>query len=71
MNGQIWPKICIFGHVGPNIGLSDPFGAMPDQKNNLLFDIFDKYLADLFQYCLICLFNLMVKIFDRFEICFP
>ena len=28
-NGQIWPKICIFGHNGPNIGLFDPFGAMP------------------------------------------
>ena len=22
----------IFGHLGPNIGLSDPFDAMPDQK---------------------------------------
>ena len=22
-----------FGHLEPNIGLSDPFGAMPDQKN--------------------------------------
>ena len=31
-NGQIWPKICIFGYFGPNIGLSDPFDAMSDQK---------------------------------------
>ena len=23
---------CIFGHFGPTIGLSEPFGAMPDQK---------------------------------------
>ena len=23
----------IFRHFGPNIGLSGPFGAMPDQKN--------------------------------------
>ena len=30
--GQIWPKICIFGHFGPNIGFSDQFGAMPEQK---------------------------------------
>ena len=28
------PKYTLFGHFGPNIGLSDPFGAMPDQKNN-------------------------------------
>ena len=33
-NSQIWPKICICGHFLPNIGLYDPFGAMPDQKNN-------------------------------------
>ena len=33
--------------------------------------IFDNDLADLFHYGLICLFNLMVKICDRFEICFP
>ena len=25
-------KICIFGQIGPNNVLSDPFGAMPDQK---------------------------------------
>ena len=26
------PKICIFGHFGLNIGLSDPFSAMFNQK---------------------------------------
>ena len=31
-NGQIWPKMHILGHFGPNIGLSDPQGAMRDQK---------------------------------------
>ena len=31
-NGQIWPKICICGHFGPNIGLYGEFGAMPNQK---------------------------------------
>ena len=31
-NGQIWPKIYICGHFGPNIGIFGPFGAMPDQK---------------------------------------
>ena len=30
-NGQIWRKICIFGHFGPNIGIFGPFGPMPDQ----------------------------------------
>ena len=30
---QIWPEICIFGHFRPNISLSDPYGAMNDQKN--------------------------------------
>ena len=34
MNGQILPKICIFGHFGPNIGIFGPFRPMPDQKNN-------------------------------------
>ena len=24
-NGQIWPKICICGHFGPNIGIVGPF----------------------------------------------
>ena len=33
-NVQIWPKIYIFGPVGPNIGLFSPFGAMPDQKHD-------------------------------------
>ena len=32
--GQIWPKICILGHYGPNIGLSHPFCPLPDQINN-------------------------------------
>ena len=27
-----WSKICIFGHFGPNIGISGPFCPMPDQK---------------------------------------
>ena len=30
--GQIWSKICIFGHFGPNIGIFGPFRPMPDQK---------------------------------------
>ena len=32
---QKWPNLAQnkhFGHFGPNIGLSGPFGAMPDQK---------------------------------------
>ena len=29
---QIWPKICIFGNFGPNIGIFGPFDTMPDQK---------------------------------------
>ena len=42
-NGQIWPKICIFGYFGPNIGLSDPFDAMPDQKkNNISLKVYKK-----------------------------
>ena len=28
-NGQIWSKICIFGHFGPNIGIFVPFRPMP------------------------------------------
>ena len=31
-NGQIWPKIGIFGHFGPNICIFGPFRPMPDQK---------------------------------------
>ena len=31
-NGQIWSKICIFGHFGPHIGIFCPFDPMPDQK---------------------------------------
>ena len=31
-NGQIWPKICICGHFGPNIDNFGPFGHMPNQK---------------------------------------
>ena len=27
-NCQIWPKICIFGHFGPNIGIFGPFRPM-------------------------------------------
>ena len=30
--GQIWSKICIFGHFGPNIGFFGPFRPMPDQR---------------------------------------
>ena len=30
--GQIWPEICIFGHLEPNIVIVGPFDAMPDQK---------------------------------------
>ena len=33
-NSYIWPKICIYGHFGPNIGIFGPFGPMPDQYNN-------------------------------------
>ena len=32
-NGQIWPKICIVGHFGPNIGIYGPLCPMLDQKN--------------------------------------
>ena len=31
-NGQIWSKVCIFGHFGPNIGIFCPFRPMPDLK---------------------------------------
>ena len=31
-NGQFWPKICIFGHLGPNIAIFCTFCPMPDQK---------------------------------------
>ena len=34
---QKWPNLVQnkhFGHFGPNIGLSGPFDAMPDQKSN-------------------------------------
>ena len=31
-NGQIWSKICIFGHFGPNIAIFCTFCPMPDQK---------------------------------------
>ena len=31
-NSQIRPKVGIFGHFKPNIGLSGPFGAIPDQE---------------------------------------
>ena len=31
-NSQICPKICNFGHFGPNIGIFDPFCAMLDRK---------------------------------------
>ena len=31
-NGQIWPKICIFGHFGPNIGIFGLFGPMVEQR---------------------------------------
>ena len=31
-NSQICPKICNFGHFGPNIGIFDPFRAMLDRK---------------------------------------
>ena len=31
-NGQILPKICIFGYFGPNIGIFCPFPPMPDQN---------------------------------------
>merc|ERR1711952_348719 len=34
-NGQIWSKICIFGHFGPNIAIFCTFCPMPDQKNNV------------------------------------
>ena len=33
-NSKIWPKVCSFGHCGPNIGMSYSFGDVPDQKNN-------------------------------------
>ena len=33
-NSQFWPQIYIFGHFGPNNGISGPFGVMPDQNNN-------------------------------------
>ena len=29
---QIWSKICIFGHFGPNIGIFGPLDLMRDQK---------------------------------------
>ena len=32
INGKIWPKICIFGHFGPNISICGPFGHEPKQK---------------------------------------
>ena len=31
-NGQIWSKICIFGHFGPNIAIFYTFCPMLDQK---------------------------------------
>ena len=31
-NGQLWSKICIFGHFGPNICFFCPFCPMPDQN---------------------------------------
>ena len=31
-NGQIWSKICIFGHFGPNIAIFCTFCPMPNQK---------------------------------------
>merc|ERR1712020_390102 len=31
-NGQIWSKICIFGHFGPNIAIFAHFCPMTDQK---------------------------------------
>ena len=31
-NGQIWSKICIFGHLRPNIAIFCTFCPMPDQK---------------------------------------
>ena len=31
-NGQIWSKICIFGHFGPNIAIFCTFCLIPDQK---------------------------------------
>merc|ERR1711963_241937 len=34
-NGQIWSKICIFGHSRPNIAIFCTFCPMPDQKNNV------------------------------------
>merc|ERR1711952_93184 len=30
-NGQIWSKICIFGHFEPNIAIFCTFCPMPDQ----------------------------------------
>ena len=31
-NGQIWSKICLFGHSGPNIGI---FGQFPTKNSQL------------------------------------
>ena len=31
-NGQIWSKICIFGHFGPNVGIFGPFRPVSYQK---------------------------------------
>ena len=31
-NGQIWSKICIFGHFGPNIAIFCTFCPIPDQN---------------------------------------
>ena len=28
---DFWPKKAKFGHIGLNIGLTDPFGGMPNQ----------------------------------------
>merc|ERR1712209_347067 len=32
-NGQIWSKICIFGHFGPNIAIFCTFCLIPDPKH--------------------------------------
>ena len=34
INGQILPKICVFGNFGPNIIILGLFRPMPNQKNN-------------------------------------
>ena len=57
-NGQFWPKICIFGHLGPNISLSDLIHLVPcptkKQCEHLsTLSIFDKYLADLFCFIIV------------------